>query len=119
MSDWGLRLRSLSSELVAGGVLALSVSLNKVVLHHRNNHHYMVPGVGWEMAEGVERNMAVPQLSTPEPFDFARPKDWVQWCCWFERYRQASGLADRSGSTQVSTLVYCMGDRAEDILVAV
>ena len=34
----------------------------------------------------------------------------------FERFRQASGLADKSEEHQVNTLVYTMGDEADDIL---
>ena len=34
----------------------------------------------------------------------------------FERFRQASGLADKSEEQQVNTLVYTMGDEADDIL---
>ena len=34
----------------------------------------------------------------------------------FERFRQASGLTEKSEEAQVNTLMYCMGDRADDIL---
>ena len=56
------------------------------------------------------------QISQPEPFDFASPEEWPKWLRRFERFRQASGLTDKSEEAQVNTLIYCMGDRADDIL---
>ena len=55
------------------------------------------------------------QISQPEPFDFASPEEWPKWLRRFERFRQASGLTDKSEEAQVNTLIYCMGDRADDI----
>ena len=56
------------------------------------------------------------QISQPEPFDFASPEEWPKWLRRFERFRQASGLTDKSEEAQVNTLIYCKGDRADDIL---
>ena len=36
----------------------------------------------------------------------------------FLRYRKATGLSDKAGETQISTLIYCMGDSAEDVLAS-
>ena len=56
------------------------------------------------------------QVTMPEPFAFSRPGEWIRWIRRFERFRVASGLALREGDVQVSTLIYAMGDQADDIL---
>ena len=54
-------------------------------------------------------------VSPPELFDFAKPEEWRKWLRRFERFRQASGLAEKSDEVQVNTLLYRMGDQADDI----
>ena len=51
-----------------------------------------------------------------EKFNFSQPQDWPKWIRRFERFRQASGIASKSEESQVNTLVYSMGDKADDIL---
>ena len=53
------------------------------------------------------------QVSAPELFPFSRPDEWLKWSRRFERFRLASGLAEK---VQVNTLIYSMGDEADDIL---
>ena len=60
--------------------------------------------------------MANSTFPLPTPFDFTHPEDWVRWIKRFERYREATGLDKKEGPTQVSTLVYAMGEKAEDVL---
>ena len=55
------------------------------------------------------------QIPAVEKFDFAKPEEWSHWIRRFERFRQASVLVSKS-EVQVSTLVYLLGDKAEDIL---
>ena len=55
-------------------------------------------------------------IQPPEPFDFNKPLDWTKWIRRFERFRQASNLTTNSEETQVNTLIYCMGDEADDVL---
>ena len=55
------------------------------------------------------------QVATPEPFCFNRPEEWEKWVRRFERFRVASGLSSRDGEIQVNTLIYAMGDQADDI----
>ena len=43
-------------------------------------------------------------------------EQWPRWITRFERYRIASGLKGKSGNDQVSTMLYSMGDCADDIL---
>jgi hypothetical protein len=41
---------------------------------------------------------------------------WPKWLNRFDRYRIASGLKDKPQQDQVSTMLYAMGDIADDIL---
>ena len=56
------------------------------------------------------------QVTPPETFKFTTPEDWPKWIRRFERFRCASGLDKKGLDIQVNTLVYCMGDEADDIL---
>ena len=55
-------------------------------------------------------------INPPESFDFAKPQDWEKWIRRFERFRVASDLDKSSDANQVNTLIYCMGDEADDVL---
>ena len=56
------------------------------------------------------------QVSAPEPFNFSRPEEWTKWIRRFDRFRKVSGLEEKPDETQVNTLIYSMGDEADDIL---
>lgn len=60
--------------------------------------------------------MSTFQVQPPDKFEFGKPEEWLRWSRRFEQYRQASGLEGHPGEKQVSTLIYAMGDKAEDIL---
>ena len=60
--------------------------------------------------------MASLQLQLPAAFQFSKPEEWKKWKSRFEQFRLASGLAEASEERQVSSLMYCMGGDAEDIL---
>ena len=60
--------------------------------------------------------MASYQITPPETFNFARPEEWPKWIRRFERFRQASDLSSKTEESQVNTLMYSMGDQADDIL---
>ena len=62
--------------------------------------------------------MASVRLQPPSAFDFRNPDEWPRWKRRFEQFRLASGLSAESGDRQVSTLLYCMGENAEDILAS-
>ena len=68
----------------------------------------------WWQRGGIRMASLVPLLP-PEKFNFAHPDSWPQWIKRFERYRVASGLSDRDGPVPVSTLIYAMGEEAEEI----
>ena len=60
--------------------------------------------------------MATYQITAPENFNFNRPDEWPCWICKFERFHKASGLSEKEEVSQVNTLIYTMGDTADDIL---
>ena len=56
------------------------------------------------------------QLQPPEPFNFSTPDEWGRWARRFEQFRMASGLYKEEEERQVNTLLYCLGEGAEDVL---
>ena len=60
--------------------------------------------------------MASFQITPPEQFTFDQPEEWPKWIRRFERFRKASGLSAKEDLQQINTLIYCMGDAADDIL---
>ena len=62
-----------------------------------------------------EVHMAAYQIPALQTFTF-KSEEWESWLRRFERFRQATGLASKSEETQINTLIYSMGDKAEDIL---
>ena len=66
------------------------------------------------------RNSAMAQihLQPPDPFDFMCPDDWPHWKRRFEQFRSAAGLQDDSAAKQVNTLLYCLGEEAESVLIS-
>ena len=82
----------------------------------------MVAARGWitrllrYRSRELPSSMATSRVTPPEPFDFATPEEWPKWLRRFHRFRVASGLTSGDEETQVNTLIYCMGDRADDIL---
>ena len=57
-------------------------------------------------------------LEPPASFPFSRPDEWQHWKRRFEQFRLASGLSAEEDPRQVSALLYCMGDEAEDTLAS-
>lgn len=62
--------------------------------------------------------MASIRLEAPSPFDFKAPDEWPRWKRRFQQYRQASGLSEENQARQVSTLLYCLGENAEETLAS-
>ena len=67
-------------------------------------------------AQAAQMAMSSFQISPPERFNFSQPETWPHWIRRFDRFRLASGLEHKTGESQVNTLIYCMGDEADDIL---
>ena len=57
-------------------------------------------------------------LQAPGPFQFNSPDEWPKWRRRFEQYRVASGLAKEDNERQVSALLYCLGEEADDVLTS-
>ena len=62
--------------------------------------------------------MASFTITPPEAFTFSQPDNWPRWIRRFKRFRQASGLQSKSQESQINTLIYTMGDQADDILLS-
>ena len=60
--------------------------------------------------------MATYQITAPEHFNFNCPDEWPRWIRKFERFCIASGLSQKAEASQVNTLIYTMGESADDIL---
>ena len=60
--------------------------------------------------------MATFQIAPPEQFNFSQPDEWPKWIRRFKCFRDASGLLKKDDVHQDNTLVYCMGDAADNIL---
>lgn len=58
------------------------------------------------------------QVAPPERFDFSCPNKWAKWIRHFDRFRCASDLAEKAEESQVHTLIYSMGDTADNILTS-
>ncbi|GBN61794.1 Transposon Ty3-G Gag-Pol polyprotein [Araneus ventricosus] len=59
--------------------------------------------------------MAALHINPPENFAFSTPCNWSKWKMRFERYRIAFELSTKTGNEQVNSLLYIMGEQAEDI----
>ena len=55
-------------------------------------------------------------LQAPGPFQFNSPDEWPKWRRCFEEYRVALGLAKEDDECQVSALLYCLEEEADDVL---
>ena len=62
--------------------------------------------------------MASIRLEPPSAFDFSKPDEWPKWKRWFVQFRSASMLDGESQACQVETLLYCMGEEAESVLLS-
>jgi len=60
--------------------------------------------------------MATAPLHPPAPFYFSEPDEWPKWKRRFEQYHMASGLSTKDNKIQASTLLYCLGANADDVL---
>ena len=89
--------------LYVGWYVSAIIPINAVILHG-DRHEIRL------------RTMAALQLKVPEPFDFKKPEEWPRWKKRFEQFRIASGLGEESDQRQISTLLYCLGEEADDVL---
>ena len=59
--------------------------------------------------------MASIQLKPPQPFNLSKQDKWPRWKRRYKQYRHASGLATEDDMRQVSILLYCLGQEADDV----
>ena len=57
-------------------------------------------------------------LSDPAAFPLDTPDHWSKGKCHFQQYHLVSWLSQESEECQVNTLLYCLGEEAEDILAS-
>ena len=60
--------------------------------------------------------MATVHLQPPVSFNFHQPDFCSKWRQRFEQFRSASELSTAEDTHQISSLLYCMGPEAEDVL---
>ena len=79
---------------------------------------YMVSGVGYLRENDVDQpqEMATHTIAPPAPFNFKNPEEWPKWIRRFERYRISTELSEKDEVLQINTMMYCMGDEADDIV---
>ena len=71
-----------------------------------------------EANEGhVLQSFTTYQITPPSKFSF-KSVDWTRWIRRFERFRSATELDKKDEEKQVNTLLYTMGDEADDILLS-
>ncbi|KAJ8878575.1 hypothetical protein PR048_019153 [Dryococelus australis] len=66
--------------------------------------------------EGCNCELTTCILAPPASFNFRRPKEWGSRFKRFQGYRLVSGLLEKSDKMHVSTLIYILGQEAEDIM---
>ena len=49
---------------------------------------------------------------------FIQTEDWPKWIQRFERFHKATRLDKGSGENQVNTLIYTMGEQADDVFIS-
>lgn len=59
------------------------------------------------------------QVRPPEEFNFKDPLLWRSWIRRFNMFRTATGLSLQSDVQQISMLLYCMGQDADDLLTSI
>jgi hypothetical protein len=57
-------------------------------------------------------------LKPPGRFNFKQPDDWPKWKRRFLQYLSATGLEGETDARKISTLLYCLGEEAEDVLTS-
>ena len=76
-----------------------------------------MPNTTWWQQWDSEMANLIP-IATPEQFDFKKKDEWPRWKRRFEQFLSASGLGKESNKSKASTLLYCLGPDADDILAS-
>ena len=80
----------------------------------------MVSEVGYLRENDVDQpqEMATHTIAPPAPLNFKNPEEWPKWIRRFERYRISIELNEKDEVLQINTMIYCMGDEADDIVMS-
>ena len=62
--------------------------------------------------------MATLNINPPKQFNFNNPDDWPWWKKWLQHFCDASGLSLATEKCQISTILYCLGEEADDVLLS-
>ena len=92
-----------------------NVYTSLIIIITINCRRVVVPDNTWCQKYSDLTQMASFTLQPPTAFNFRQPEEWKKWLARFEQFRIASGLSTES-ERQVSSLLYCMGDDAGDVL---
>lgn len=57
-------------------------------------------------------------IQTPSAFDCQKPEQWPGWFKRFERFMNAADLNAQPDQKKIDTLLYVMGEKAEDLLTS-
>ncbi|KAE8737488.1 hypothetical protein FOCC_FOCC017048 [Frankliniella occidentalis] len=82
--------------------------------------HNLNNGAGGSQSQTVRikmPRMVQSHLAPPAEFSF-RSEDWQKWVKRWKRYAVGSGLAYQDDESKLNTLLYCMGPKADDILLS-
>lgn len=67
--------------------------------------------------ETLVRSFTTYQVTPPSKFSF-KSSEWTRWIRRFERFRIATELDKKPEEKQVNSLIYTMGDEADDIITS-
>ena len=75
-------------------------------------------GLEADLPVGAGVAYSAPKINPPDRFNFGDPGSWSRWKSRWARYRAASGLRSRPDADQINSLIYTMGEEAEDVLLS-
>jgi hypothetical protein len=68
---------------------------------------------------GASEKMFMFQTSVRSPREFSfRSEEWERWRNRWTRYQSCSGLSSQEDSVRIDTMIYTMGQKAEDVLLS-
>lgn len=66
----------------------------------------------------IQHRAPPPRIDPPGNFDFSDPGKWTRWRARWLRYREASRINEHPEREQINTLIYSLGEQAEDIILS-
>ena len=81
-------------------------------------HAHAIPSASNSIAPQIQLRAPPPRIDPPGNFDFSDPGKWTRWRARWLRYRDASRINEHPDREQINTLVYSLGEQAEDIILS-